>query len=106
LKSVAHCRLSQHCNAKEYNQSVAASPKQRSQPRHSARKAVALRPDETRLIEGLRRAQTDTDRRERLLEAILTEDEADLIISLRRERSEKAVPWRQVRAELLRDLEP
>jgi hypothetical protein len=29
-----------------------------------------------------------------------------LIISLRRERDEKAVPWQQVRAELLRDLEP
>lgn len=41
-----------------------------------------------RLIQGLRRAQTDTERRERLLEAILTEDEADLIISLRRERDE------------------
>jgi hypothetical protein len=59
-----------------------------------------------RLIRGLRRAQTDTDRRERLLEAILTEDEADLIVSLRRERDEKAVPWQQVRAELLSDLEP
>jgi hypothetical protein len=85
---------------------VAASPKQPSQLKHSASKTAELRPDEMRLIEGLRRAQTDTDRRERLLEAILTEDEADLIISLRRERCEKAVPWRQVRAELLRDLEP
>jgi hypothetical protein len=59
-----------------------------------------------RLIQGLRRAQTDSDRRERLLEAILTEDEADLIVSLRRERDEKAVPWEQVRTEMLRDLEP
>jgi hypothetical protein len=64
-----------------------------------------LRPDELRLIQGLRRAQSDTDRGEQLLAAILTEDEADLIISLRRERDEKAVAWQQVRAELLRDLE-
>jgi hypothetical protein len=58
------------------------------------------------LIQGLRRAQTDAERRDRLLDAILTEDEADLIISLRREHNEKPIPWEQVRAELLRDLEP
>jgi hypothetical protein len=85
---------------------MASSPKHSSQHKHSAHQATELRPDEMQLIQGLRRAQTDTERRERLLEAILTEDEADLIISLRRERDEKPVPWGQVRAELLRDLEP
>jgi hypothetical protein len=85
---------------------VADSPKHSSQHKHSAKPLSELQPDEIRLIQGLRRAQTDTQRRERLLEAVLTEDEADLIISLRRERDEKPVPWEQVRAELLRDLEP
>jgi hypothetical protein len=85
---------------------MASSPNRSPQHKHSAQQATELRPDEMRLIQGLRRAQTDTERRERLLEAILTEDEADLIISLRRERDEKPVSWGQVRAELLRDLEP
>lgn len=94
------------CWAEGYNQTVPSVPKHSSQRKHSSSKVTELRPDEMRLIEGLRRAQTDTDRRERLLEAILTEDEADLIISLRRERDEKPVPWQQVRAELLQGLEP
>ena len=55
---------------------------------------------------GLRRAKSDQERCERLLETLLTEDEADLILSLRRERDEKPLPWRRVKAELLGTLEP
>lgn len=60
-----------------------------------------LNAEEVELVMGLRRAQSDQERCERLLETLLTEDEADLILSLRRERDEKPLPWQQVKAELL-----
>ena len=65
-----------------------------------------LNAEEVELVMGLRRAKSDQARCERLLETLLTEDEADLILSLRRERDEKPLPWRQVKAELLGTLEP
>jgi hypothetical protein len=39
--------------------------------------------------------------REILLAALLTEDEADLIVCLRRERDEEELPWADVRESLL-----
>jgi hypothetical protein len=60
---------------------------------------------EVEFVMGLRRAKSDQERCERLLETLLTEDEADLILSLRRERDEKPLPWRRVKAELLETLD-
>jgi hypothetical protein len=40
--------------------------------------------------------------REALLRALLTEDEADLLIALRRERDEKELPWDGLRDVLVR----
>jgi hypothetical protein len=39
--------------------------------------------------------------RETLLAALLSEDEADLIVCLRRERDEEELPWESVRESLL-----
>jgi hypothetical protein len=76
-----------------------SDPKQKTKLGH-------LNAEEVELVMGLRRAKSDQARCERLLETLLTEDEADLILSLRRERDEKPLPWRQVKAELLGTLEP
>lgn len=38
--------------------------------------------------------------REAVLSALLTEDEADLIICMRRERDEEELPWKEVRDKL------
>jgi hypothetical protein len=65
-----------------------------------------LNAEEVEFVMGLRRAKSDQERCERLLETLLTEDEADLVLSLRRERDEKRLPWRQVKAELLGTREP
>lgn len=40
--------------------------------------------------------------REALLRALLTEDEADLLIALRREQTEVELPWEELRGRLLR----
>ena len=71
-----------------------SDPKQKTELGH-------LNAEEVELVMGLRRAKSDQERCERLLETLLTEDEADLILSLRRERDEKPLPWRRVKAELL-----
>jgi len=76
-----------------------SDPKQKTELGH-------LNAEEVELVMGLRRAKSDQERCERLLETLLTEDEADLILSLRRERDEKPLPWRRVKAELLGTLEP
>lgn len=44
--------------------------------------------------------------RETLLAALLTEDEADLIVCLRREREEEELPWEDVRESLLDSGDP
>lgn len=44
--------------------------------------------------------------REALLAALLSEDEADLIVCLRRERDEEELPWEEVRESLLNSGDP
>ena len=44
--------------------------------------------------------------REALLAALLSEDEADLIVCLRRERDEEELPWQEVRESLLDSGDP
>lgn len=44
--------------------------------------------------------------RETLLAALLTEDEADLIVCLRREREEEELPWEDVRESLPDSVDP
>ncbi|MEX2304468.1 MAG: hypothetical protein WD733_26230 [Bryobacterales bacterium] len=44
--------------------------------------------------------------RETLLAALLSEDEADLIVCLRRERDEEELPWEEVRESLLNSGDP
>ena len=44
--------------------------------------------------------------RETLLGALLSEDEADLIVCLRRERDEEELPWEEVRESLLNSGDP
>jgi hypothetical protein len=75
-----------------------SDPKQKTELGH-------LSAEEVELVMGVRRAKGDQKRCERLLETLLTEDEADLILSLRRERDEKPLPWRRVKAELLGTLD-
>lgn len=48
---------------------------------------ITLTPDEIKLVKALRKARTDEARSEQILAALLTEDEADLLVSLRREQS-------------------
>lgn len=62
-----------------------------------------LLPEEQALIAGLRRAANDSERWKRLLDMLLTEDEADLIISRRREQQQTPLPWGAVKSEILKE---
>ncbi len=56
---------------------------------------------EIQLIQALRTGASDYEKWERAVQALLSEDEADVVISMRREQQGESVPWSKLRAELV-----